>query len=100
MRLPSDRTDKRQNFPFPIDGERVYETPPTLIWVPHPDARATHEYTVTVWDDGGRVVFSTVTAQNFAYDTKSTLNGEAKIQYLLHFHLMLPIVLPCLFRLP
>ena len=48
MKLPSERTDKRQNFPFPSDGERVYETPPTLIWAPHPDERP-HKYTVTVW---------------------------------------------------
>ena len=75
MRLPTERTDKRQNFPFPADGERVYETPPTLIWVPHPDEKP-HEYTVTVWDSGGRVVFSTVTAQNFAYDTKKWGSGS------------------------
>jgi len=57
MRLPTERTDKRQSFPFPADRERIFETPPTLIWVPHPDGEA-HKYTVTVWDGGGRVKFS------------------------------------------
>lgn len=75
MRLPTERTDKRQSFPFPADRERIYETPPTLIWVPHPDGEV-HKYTVTVWDGGGRVKFSTVTAQNFAYDTKKWEAGN------------------------
>lgn len=75
MKLPSERTDKRQNFPFPSDGERVYETPPTLIWAPHPDEKP-HKYTVTVWDGGGRVKFSAVTEQSFAYDTKKWDAGK------------------------
>ena len=72
-RLPTERTGARQNFPSPRDGATVRETPPTLIWIGDGEAK---EYTVTVWDKGGRVVFCEKTPLTYAYDTKRWNSGK------------------------
>ena len=71
--LPQNRTNDRQNFPFPLDSAVVYETPPTLIWVPVEDSK---RYTVTVWNAEGREVFSAETAESYYYDNKRWQPGE------------------------
>ncbi len=73
MNLPNERINARQNFPFPKDGETVYETPPTLIWIPSDQARL---YTVSVRDSDGKEIFRAETERSYAYDTRQWASGE------------------------
>ena len=68
MSLPLTRTSVSQNFPFPRDGETVYENPPCLIWVPIAGETV---YTVTVRTDAGDLVFQAETPLNYIYDRRA-----------------------------
>ena len=46
--FPTERLKFTQNFPFPEDGEIIYENPPTLVWVPVVGADG---YTVSILDE-------------------------------------------------
>ena len=65
MSFPLKRTAASQNFPFPNDGETVYENPPCLIWVPLAEDT---DYTVTVKKENGETLFEKTTARNYVYD--------------------------------
>ena len=73
MSFPKDRTSHTQNFPYPKNGEAVYENPPCLVWVPVKDAR---EYTVTVKALSGDVIFSKTTTNNYIYDINEWKIGK------------------------
>ena len=60
-----ERVKPSQNFPFPREGETVWENPPCLVWIPSENVKA---YTVTVRDGQGRTVFQTETCRHYAYD--------------------------------
>ena len=65
-KFPTERTAQTQNFQFPTESEVIYENPPTLIWIPVPEAK---NYTLTVFDENG--VFEKIeTPYNFANLTK------------------------------
>lgn len=72
MEFPLTRTSTKQNFPFPNDGEVIFETPPTLIWVPIEGEKS---YTVTVNNSDGDIIFSSVTEKNYVYDDKPWKSG-------------------------
>ena len=67
MEFPLKRGSVKENFPFPADGATVEETPPTLIWVPVPEAKT---YAVEVKNDRGETVLKATTANHFIYDRK------------------------------
>ena len=67
MEFPLKRSSVKENFPFPADGAIVEETPPTLIWVPVPEAKT---YTVQVKNDRGETVLEATTENHFFYDRK------------------------------
>lgn len=73
MSLPKERIDTKQNFPAPADNAVIYETPPTLIWVPTKESRL---YTVRVWDESGKEIFTSETECSYAYDTKRWAAGK------------------------
>ena len=60
--FPTERTSHTQNFPFPSEGEIVYENPPTMIWVPVDGAES---YTLTVYDENKNVLETIETAKNY-----------------------------------
>ena len=55
IEFPRKRTSVTQNFPFPEDGEIVFETAPCLVWVPVENCKT---YSVTVKDEAGNMIFS------------------------------------------
>ncbi len=67
------RRNTLENFPFPDDGAVVYETTPALIWVPVEGAK---EYSVTVKNTAGEVVFSGSTTANYIYPETPWTAGE------------------------
>ena len=73
MKFPLKRGSVKENFPFPADGAIVEETPPTLIWVPVPEAKG---YRVSVKNAQGDTVLDTATEQHFYYDRKRWEPGE------------------------
>lgn len=68
--FPTERTSYTQNFPFPENGEVIYENPPTLIWVPVDDAKS---YTVKLYDEDKNLIEETATDLNYAI-VKTVLN--------------------------
>lgn len=67
------RRNTLENFPFPDDGAVVYETTPALIWVPVEGAK---EYSVTVKNTAGEVVFYGSTTANYIYPETPWIAGE------------------------
>lgn len=49
--LPQQRTSTRQVFPFPTEGETVWETPPCLIWIANESVAG--EYNISVRGENG-----------------------------------------------
>ena len=73
MEFPKKRLSVRENFPYPADGAIVEETPPTLIWVPVPEASG---YQVWVKNAQGETVLEASTENHFLYDRKKWEPGE------------------------
>lgn len=71
--FPTERTSNTQNFPFPAEGETVYENPPTFIWVPVEDAQC---YTLTVYNENRTPVETVVTQKNYANPEKALTPGN------------------------
>ncbi len=67
------RKSVKENFPFPDDGSVIYETAPCLIWVPT-DTDA--EYSVTVKNSSGEVVFEDRTVKNYTYPERPWSAGD------------------------
>ena len=61
-RLLQHRTDPRQLFPSPREGELVDETPPVFVFL---QEKGPGDYRVEVADEDGRTVFDRVTQQSF-----------------------------------
>lgn len=66
-RFPTERTSHSQNFPFPENGEVVYENPVTFIWVPASGAKS---YTVRLYDKDENLIEALVS--NVCYATSIT----------------------------
>ena len=73
MAFSLKRRNTQENFPFPEDGAVVFETTPTLIWVPVEGAR---EYFVTVENADGEIIFSAATSKNYIYPDAPLMAGE------------------------
>ena len=70
--FPLERTSYTQNFPFPENGEVIYENPPTLIWIP---VEGAENYTVTLYDAEKNLLEETTTELNYAV-VKTVLNTD------------------------
>ena len=65
--FPQSRTEGRQAFPSPADGETVAETPPALVWLlPPADRDGSLSYRVTVKHDDGTPFWEGVVNGNTA----------------------------------
>lgn len=73
IEFPRKRTSVTQNFPFPEDGEIVFETAPCLVWVPVENCKT---YSVTVKDEAGNMIFSGSTDKNYIYDEHVWKSGK------------------------
>lgn len=71
--FPRKRTSITQNFPFPEEGEVVYETAPCFVWVPVKGCRS---YRVIVKNAEGEIVFEECTDKNYIYDDKEWESGR------------------------
>ncbi len=72
MIFPTQRTSYTQNFPFPENGEVIFENPPTLIWVP---AEGANTYTVKLYDKSKSLVEEITTELTYAI-IKTVLKPE------------------------
>lgn len=61
--FPTERTSHTQNFPFPENGEVIFENPPTLIWVPAENAKS---YTVKLYDENKNLIEEITTEFTYA----------------------------------
>lgn len=73
--FPTKRTKATQNFPFPDNGQVVFENPPVFIWIPVDEAK---KYTVKIYDDEKKLVETIYSDANYA-TPKTVL--EAKDYY-------------------
>ncbi len=73
MKLQTKRHNYKQNFTFPEAKEIIFESTPTLIWIPEDGVKL---YTVSVWDDSGKEVFCEKCKFNFANITKPLPAGK------------------------
>lgn len=71
--FPLERTAPTQNFPFPGEGEAVFENPPTFIWVPVDGAE---KYTLTVYDAQKIPLETLETEKNYVNLTKTLAPGR------------------------
>jgi len=71
--FPLERTSYTQNFPFPENGEIIFENPPTLIWVPAEDAK---KYTVKLYDGEKELVEEITTYHTYATVTDVLKAGD------------------------
>ena len=62
--FPTERTSHTQNFPFPENGEVIFENPPTLIWVPAENAKS---YTVKLYDENKNLIEEITTEFTYGY---------------------------------
>ena len=73
MKFSTERRNEKENFPFPVAGERVFETPPTFVWL---SVEGASEYTLTVSDKDGKAVEKLNTGRTFATPDKELSPGE------------------------
>lgn len=71
--FPTERTSYTQNFPFPENGEIIFENPPTLIWVPAEDANT---YTVRLYNKSKKLVEEISTELTYAIVTTVLENSD------------------------
>lgn len=60
--FPLERTSYTQNFPFPENGEIIYENPPTFIWIPVEGAA---KYTLKLYDETKNLISAIQTCVNY-----------------------------------
>lgn len=60
--LPQERTSSSQIFPFPRNGEKVGETPPSFCWLKVDGVDA---YEVLIRDGAGTTVWNGITCKNY-----------------------------------
>ena len=73
MAFPLKRRTVFENFPFPGDGDTVYESTPCLIWVPTDGVK---NYRVTVKNAEGLTVLDEATEKNYVYPKDALPSGK------------------------
>ncbi len=61
-KLPQERMNTSNLFPSPADGEKIWETPPTLSWILVDGVR---EYSAVLFDENGTQVWMGKTDKNY-----------------------------------
>ena len=74
-KFPTRRTSYRQNFPFPENGETVYENPVTFIWVPVNGAKS---YTLRLYDKDENLIETLISNVNYVTSITKLTAGTYK----------------------
>lgn len=62
-RFPTERVSYTQNFPFPENGEVVYENPVTFIWIPVDEAN--RSYSVRLYDSDNNLIETLISTVSY-----------------------------------